>query len=223
MESKRLGWTQPETISSSPAYSERTITVWTLWTQMGINCHDLFDLELECDAVRHQYFQLEALTPHCVAVKTKIEQVVTVYAHLGPSLFRVYADTELGVRFSFLWTVWGLKSTRTHYRSQLSIISHLLRRRLDRWMSDRRRKWYCGWQTKAKANIPPTTWVVKASTTKTISWTNLSAIQDSSGKEKIRMPRMLATWPDWWPSRNKRTTASFGTQFYKIIVVHRWS
>jgi hypothetical protein len=33
------------------------------------------------------------LVPHCLAIKTKIEKVLTVDAHLGPSLFRAFPRT----------------------------------------------------------------------------------------------------------------------------------
>jgi hypothetical protein len=34
--------------------------------------------------------ELKALMPHCLDVKTKVEQVMTIDAHLGPSLFQVF-------------------------------------------------------------------------------------------------------------------------------------
>jgi hypothetical protein len=47
--------------------------------------HDDAECEI-CSAVLED-LELKMLMPHCLAVKTKIEQVVTIDAHLGPSLF----------------------------------------------------------------------------------------------------------------------------------------
>jgi hypothetical protein len=48
--------------------------------------------------------ELKRLLPHCLDVKTKVEQVVQTNAHLGPSLFRVFPRTISSV----LRTIWDI-------------------------------------------------------------------------------------------------------------------
>jgi hypothetical protein len=63
------------------------------WTKFTNNVHKETIKWSHCDT-KHETcspiledLESKALMPHCLAVKTKVAQVVTIDAHLGPSLF----------------------------------------------------------------------------------------------------------------------------------------